>query len=153
MYSRRPLSIEELAEAIAVKPGMDSLRQLQSKMPRRTSDIFEICGSYIRQSKLTGQLSLAHYSIFEWLSSKELPSGLRNQFFLDPHITNNSLARSCATYLCFKDYGTQDFLDKVDNCLTMQHDTPLPQISIHSPFLDYASRYWGAHLTDNEETA
>ena len=31
MYSRRPLSIEELVEAIAVKPVMESLKQLTTQ--------------------------------------------------------------------------------------------------------------------------
>ncbi|KUL83371.1 hypothetical protein ZTR_11270 [Talaromyces verruculosus] len=151
MYSRRPLSLEELVEAIAVNPGMTNLTQVQKAKVRRASDIFEICGSLVRQSKLSGKLSLAHYSIYEWLSSPQLATGLPNQFHLDSDVSNISMLSTCITYLNLDDYGSAEFLHRVEKALAVQSSGLDLQMLAHSPFLDYASNYWWTHLKGLED--
>ncbi|KAJ6133492.1 hypothetical protein N7471_008707 [Penicillium samsonianum] len=146
MYSRCPLSLEELVEAIAITPEMTTLADMQKGKLRRASDVFEICGSLISQSKVSEKLSLAHYSIYEWLSSSQLATGRSNQFHLDSNASHSSITCACVAYLSFDDYGSAEFSSRVKRVLDLQESGLGIQMLPNSSFFDYASSYWWVHL-------
>lgn len=60
MFARRPLSVPELADAIAINETTKTMHDLHRARLLHPEDIFVICGSRIRRSEVTGHVLLAH---------------------------------------------------------------------------------------------
>ena len=67
--SERPLSVTELAEAIALNPNKDRLDRAERLIV--PEEVFELCGSLIRTDE-DQNIVLAHYSVKEYLLSARL---------------------------------------------------------------------------------
>ncbi|KAI0539486.1 ankyrin repeat-containing domain protein [Xylaria digitata] len=162
-FSERPLLLEELAEAAVVQPGetfdSDSSRLLSQNM------VVDLCGVLVSSSTihhsppdwLTDKrfyegrdaldhgnqehlvITLSHYSVKEYLTSKSLQCGALSSFHASVTLCNSYLAQCCLTYILSFNGGafarTFDFAE--------------------NPLLGYACRYWMTHWknasTDDEE--
>ena len=118
-HSRRPLLVDELCHAIAIRIGSDDL---DSDDIPTISTLLDCCQGLITVDKRVSTVRLIHFTLQEHLCTHPNP-------FDAAHST---MAETCLTYLHF------------------QHvkDLPagLPPDLRDTPFIEYASLYWGAHM-------
>lgn len=131
-----PLSLIELVEAIAVDESTTSLDGLQKLFV--PEDIFHICGSLVRHSQVTGMLSLAHSSVYEFLTVGRSESHTPSPYYIPPR----------TIYLSFPDFNMAVTQAKMDprsyeeSTLNIAGAGPFADC----PFFDYALRNWWKHL-------
>ena len=94
-FSFRPLKIEEVAEAVVVRPGRFSL-QAEDRL-RDSRDLLLICSSLVVLSE--GELRLAHYSVKEFLVSERIRMGSASAFAMIANSADRKIAEICLTYL------------------------------------------------------
>lgn len=68
MGTERPLSLGELAEAVAINPAKNRLDTSERLIEH--DDILRLCGSLVRINE--GRIVLAHFSVKEYLLSNRL---------------------------------------------------------------------------------
>jgi ankyrin repeat protein len=145
-FSQRPLDLAEVVEAAAMTPKIRSLQQLWQNTLRRPADVFQLCGSLIRQSRSTGKISLAHYSVKEFLSRPFLEKGRQNQFFLQEMSSLQKQFETCISYLSLEDFGSETFRETFRFAQDTRYTDSDLQVFAGIRFLDYASHYWASHL-------
>jgi ankyrin repeat protein len=146
MFSQRLLDLSEVVEAAAVTPKIQNLQQLRKKTLRRPADVFQLCGSLVRQSRSTGKISLAHYSVQEFLSRPFLEKGRQNQFFLQEMRSLQKQFETCISYLSLEDFASETFLETFRLAQDTRHTDSDLQVFAGTPFLDYASNHWASHF-------
>ncbi|KAF2682172.1 ankyrin [Lentithecium fluviatile CBS 122367] len=148
MFSERALDITELIEAVAMTPNarIRNLRQLRNNSLRRPNDVFQLCGSLIRQSHTTGKISLSHYSVKEFLSLPVLGKSRPNPFYLEGKASQISQFRTCIQYLSLEDFASETFRETLRLAQDPLYSDSDLQVITNFPFLDYASSYWAQHL-------
>ena len=146
-----PLGLIELVEAIAVDESTPSLAGLQKLFV--PEDIFEICGSLIRRSEVTGMLSLAHSSVYDFLTVARSESHPPSPYYFPPGPSKVVLAKTCLIYLSFPDFNMAAMQAKMDPhlnenfALNIAGAGPLAEC----PFFDYTLRNWWRHLLATQE--
>ncbi len=132
-FSARPLRLEEVAEAIAVKPGC-GLDFVEDRL-FDPYEILTICSSLITISDEASEIRLAHYSVKEYLMSERILTGPRSAFATLEVPTNGNITKLCLTYL--------SLFDKPDS---------LSEASLRDfPLLGYAAQYWYEHARIADE--
>ena len=147
-----PLSLVELVEAIAVDENSPSLDGLQKLFV--PGDIFHICGSLVRRSELTGMLSLAHSSVYEFLTVAGSQSPPPNPYYIPTAPSNVVLAKTCLTYLSFPDFNMAVMQARMDPQLYDELNLlsiPGTESFADCPFFDYTLRNWWKHLPTTQE--
>ena len=146
-----PLGLIELVEAIAVDESTPSLAGLQKLFV--PEDIFHICGSLVRRSEVTGMLSLAHSSVYEFLTVARSESHPPSPYHIPPGPSKVVLAKTCLIYLSFPDFNMAAMQAKMnphsyeESTLNSAGAGPLAEC----PFFDYALRNWWKHLPITQE--
>lgn len=116
LCSRVPLTLEELAEAISIRPGDETLDE--SGIATDIMDLAACCGSLVTintQRTSHGQyedlrgpqvtlITLAHASVEEYFKSGNLGRGMSLAFYMDVEILHHELAKTCLQYLGFEDF-------------------------------------------------
>ena len=150
-YAIVPLSLAELVEAIAVDEDSSSLDGLQKLFVPEY--IFDICGSLVRRSEVTGMLSLAHSSVYEFLTVADLPSHPPNRYSIPLSPSKIALAKTCLTYLSFPDFSMAAIQAIIGPHLydEVTPDVPGTGSLADYPFFDYALRNWWKHLPNTHE--
>ena len=128
-HSRRPLDVDELCHALAIRIGSNDL---DSDNIPGISTMLACCQGLATREKGASTIRLIHYTLQEYLCTHP-------DLFDTAHST---MAETCLTYLNFqhiKDLSVHPF--------------PHPR---DTPFLKYSSIYWGTHmkteLSDQAET-
>jgi len=117
-HSERPLRVDELCHALGVEGGSTDLNT--QNIPALEA-LLACCLGLITVEKSSSTVRPVHYTLQEYLSRN-------SNLFLKPHST---IAEVCLTYLNFREVrGISPTLRSVP-----------PTV----PFVEYASRYWGAH--------
>ena len=123
-HARGSLTVAELSEALAVKPGNSSLN------PRRRpsqNTMIECCMGLVTVDRESSSIRLVHYALQEFFQNQReeiFPSG------------EEELAEVCITYLFFDDF--------IHGCC---EDAAAIERSMKDfPLLGYASSYWGHHV-------
>ena len=141
-----PLSLAELVEAIAVDENSLSLDGLQKLFV--PEDIFHICGSLVRRSEVTGMLSLAHSSVYEFLTVAGSQSYPASPYYIPTAPSKVVLAKTCLTYLSFPEFNMAVMRARMDphsyyeSTLNVSGTESLTDCS----FFDYTLRNWWKHL-------
>lgn len=102
--AKSPLSLEQLREAIAIKP-----LQISSEPDRQINDILQIpswCRGLAICDEEDGALQFAHSTIRDFLVG-EPNNQAHTDFHLDSKETDHYLGEICVTYLNFSDFQTQ----------------------------------------------
>ena len=133
-FSIRPLSIAELAEAVVVNPLADPPFNPQDRL-FDPDDILGILPGLVTVSspekdlEKRRKISLAHFSVKEYLLSNRIRDGPSSKFSLVANDANFSITEICLSYQ----------LQVINS----------PTISAHTlqkyPLLEYAARYWVQH--------
>ena len=150
-HSIVPLSLEEVVEAIAIENDSACLRDLQELLD--PEDLFHICGSLVRHVESTGELGLAHHSVYRYLTTVNTRSRDLHPYHISPTQSAIILTRTCLTYLSFPDIDLTNVEaslqpnSEASNPAKFQATGQMPKRS----FLGYALRNWWRHLPSNQE--
>ena len=118
-HSRRPLQMDELCHAVAIRIGSNDLDN--NDIPT-ISTLLGCCQGLVTVDKGSSTIRLIHFTLQEHLYTHP-------DFFDRVHST---MAETCLTYLnfkCIKDLPAGSSSDPQD-----------------TPFLEYSSLYWGIHV-------
>ena len=118
------LTVAELGEAMAVKPGNASLNPRHRPSPDM---MIECCLGLVTVDRESSSVRLVHYAVqeFFWEQREEIfPSG------------EEEIAEVCITYLLFDNF--------VRGCCNAR--AAIESLMKEFPFLRYASTYWGHHV-------
>lgn len=100
----RPLSLDELREAIAIKPCQDSLNSDQ--LINDISQVVSWCANLVIVDEEEHLVQFAHHSIKEYLLSDKISFEFLN-FHLELSRIDRETGEFCVTYLSMKDFKTQ----------------------------------------------
>ena len=146
-----PLSLIEVVEAIAVDESTPSLAGLQKLIV--PEDIFHICGSLVRRSEMTGMLSLAHSSVYDFLTVARSESHPPSRYYIPRGPSKVVLAKTCRIYLSFPDFNKAAMQAKMD-----PHSYEESTLNItgagrlaECPSFDYTLRNWWKHLPTTQD--
>jgi len=124
-YARRPLQIDEVAEAVAINAAADPILSPEMRLFRR-ENILKICPNFTQMVTIqTAEesfeaVSLVHSTVREYMDY-ELSHW-------NPHF---EIARACLRYLCL--------LDRPDALSS-------PDYRQRFPLANYAARFWHYHM-------
>ena len=124
-HAKRPLLVNELSEALAIRLGDKSL---DSDNQPRPGVMVDCCMGLVTVDEKSSEVRAVHFSVQEYLYS--------NQIVLFPE-AEEIIAGACITYLLFDVFG------EGDGCRGTTSETR-DLISKH-PFVRYSSCYWGFH--------
>ncbi|KAI9732361.1 MAG: hypothetical protein M1834_001568 [Cirrosporium novae-zelandiae] len=102
--AKRPLSLEELREAIAIEPG-----QPYSKPERLMNGVNRInawCENLILIDEETEAVQFAHHTVKQFFLSGP-PDTSPNDFHIQSSVADHEIGEICVTYLNFNDFKTQ----------------------------------------------
>lgn len=135
-FSKRPLGIEEVANAAVLDPEANTAFDPDKRLFDPNS-IHEILGSLVTRSLEDGSsevIRLAHFSVLEYLVSKEIKSSEASKFGIIDIVPDLFIAESCLQYLFYYDESDLKTISKKD----------LETF----PLLKYACRYWYIHTRE-----
>ncbi|PGH05438.1 hypothetical protein GX51_02962 [Blastomyces parvus] len=126
--AKRPLNVEELLHALAIETGDTELDQ--EAIPE-IEILFNVSAGLIQIEKKSNIIGLVHHTLQEYFEKNP------EKLISDPDV---DIARACLTYLSFDAFGSGPCSD----------GETLTQRLQNYQFLDYASRHWGHHVTEEQ---
>jgi len=132
-YSRRPLKMDELCQALVVEDGHPSL---ESNGKSATS-VVDSCLSFVTHDQSTGEVRFIHPSVQRWFKREP-----QNQKLLAP----DYLAKTCLTYLNFNVFDVP-----IDVSRVLRGEDLKAQYTDPYPFYGYAAQFWGDHTRETEQ--
>ena len=135
MHAFRPLTLDELSLAVAIRHTTTSYSEIENDVPRDIAgDLKQVFGGMLSFSH--EEIRFIHPSVKDYLLI-HLESPNQNRLLLD--LTHFDLARHCLAYLSFV-----DFEDKMPSKLVTisSRDYPPPG---KFDLLNYATKYWPEH--------
>lgn len=129
-HATTPLTLLELAEAVILEPGFDTIDpEAELNDP---NDILEICGSLVAYNVVSSTTRLAHHSVREFLSgSLDSSSG----FYMPGPSSHRTMAEACLSYVLLEDFAAGP-LDGYD----------FRKVLGRYPLLRYAAQNWPFHV-------
>jgi ankyrin repeat protein len=137
--SVRAMTLDELAEAMAVDPEDDATSMDLSAVDTDPEDILNVLGSLVTVSA-SGIVSLAHYSVKEFLISDDMMKQ-KPRFWVGHHEVEAQLARVCLTFLCY-----DDFMD-TKMPVVQELEERLAEYKLYR----YATEAWALHANRSEK--
>lgn len=161
-YSERPLSLNELAEAVVLGPERCAIHDRDRLLD--PYQVLHICsslvvlgnedsqseleeGDYVHDSGEEGKfVSFAHFSVKEYITSERIRIGPLSRFHVSLADSHAFIAKTCLSYLLN--------LDSADSWPEGKSRTHILRAY---PLVEYAAIYWPAHLstlkghTDHED--
>ena len=135
--AKRPLSREELKEALAIEPDMTSLDDESDSQIHDDAGFAAECGDLV--VLVNGYYNLLHSSLKDYLG--KLPAcgshPLEEYGLLQKHAAK-ILGETCLTYLMFDSFRHGP----------MERHRSLRKLYEKNPFLKYAAMYWGRHVAN-----
>ena len=160
VFSARPMTIVEVAEAIVIQPGMHDIDE--DDRLQRPEDLLDMGSSLFAQDhQAQGDkrlLELSHYSVKEYLLSDRTRNGPVSDVFLDKVLAQASISKCCLTYLAFevfdsawKDFDIQTQTPQKPDMIETHIDSAahghLERLSMY-PFLGYSALHLFDHCKD-----
>ena len=154
-FSKRPLRIEEVAEAALVDPKLKPPFDPEERLHDPHNDILEILGSLVTisskgisseasddasdDSLIEGddnfpgrQVRLAHFSVKEYLLSERIHGGPASKFGATDIFANHFIGESCLLYILHYDESDSKAAS--------------PKDLVCFPLLQYACQFWYVHI-------
>ncbi|KAK0761775.1 hypothetical protein N5P37_004574 [Trichoderma harzianum] len=139
--AKRPLKLDELAEAVTIGRGQQELRKTGVVHGK---PLIDICGPVVYVNETTKEVTLCHFSLKEFLIKDRFTEAISNpshskllSYRVDLQKVHEKLARNCLIYLSFEIFKTP-YVDEDDlnRCRQENH------------FLDYAAYHVGDHCRE-----
>lgn len=144
-FSERPLTIQELAEAVLVDPQEDIPYDPDDRFPD-PYDILKILSTlvttYETQYSDDTMIRLAHFSVKEYLTSERSKAGSAAQFSVTPIDAHHFLAKSCLLYM--KYYASAH--RRCGKDLRAASHRELIECFEEAPLLEYSCSSWMGYL-------
>jgi ankyrin repeat protein len=151
VYAARPLTLKELAIAIAVTPAHTSVEDMHDDIELDLEGLLRAIFGPLLVVGSDGAVNLVHQSAkdffvdvsSEWQGNlgPEISFGdLSSRFGLSRQDANTVLSTSCMSYLCL------DTFKIGPTCATIWDRRPLADLKKRYLFLHYAATYWHHHL-------
>ncbi|KAI1869012.1 uncharacterized protein JN550_005999 [Neoarthrinium moseri] len=134
----RDMSGNEMTTALAIRP-FDSDTCLDEGDIPHVDEVLEALGGLVTTSP-EGIVTLAHYSVKEYLESEELRA-TKPQFWVDKASVETILASACLTYLLY---------DAFDEAVLPDEEALIDRLEEHH-FLKYAAEAWALHAQRSEQ--
>ncbi|KAK5045846.1 hypothetical protein LTR84_008939 [Exophiala bonariae] len=132
-YAIRPLSIEEILEALAVDIDDLECYDPRSKFSGGAEDVFRTCPGLVDIHLRTDgvqELRIEHFSVQEYLQSDRIRSGRAADFALSGPLQHGRISKTCLLYLQHDRFLRQSFT---------------PDLVGQYAFAKYAAGYWFQH--------
>jgi hypothetical protein len=106
-FAERPLSLDELAEVVAIEANRDPLFDKEEVL-EDPMEALDICSSLVsivtdvgdgKQGSTRKFAILAHYSVKEYLLSDRIRNGEASRYSMQHGVSHGILARACLGYL------------------------------------------------------
>ena len=124
-HAKRPLLVNELSEALAIRSKENFLDRDSQPRPLIMVDC---CMGLVTVDEKTSEVRLVHFSVQEYLDANQ------SVFFPD---AERAIAVACITYSLFDVFG------EGNGCRYGRSD--IEDLMINHPFVRYACQYWGVH--------
>jgi len=123
-YAFKPLTLEEIQNALAVRPGDHNMDEEGIPEEER---LLSVCAGLVTLQSESKEMSMVHFSTQEYFKRKA-----------DEHFPQGQdhIATICLTYLSFENFGAGP-------CTSHEE---LEERLQEYPFLEYAALYWGDHF-------
>ncbi|EMD37971.1 hypothetical protein CERSUDRAFT_72606 [Gelatoporia subvermispora B] len=134
---RRPLSIQELAEVLAVDSASDIPKlkvEWRYKDPKAT--VLDMCSALVVMHPDTNLVQFAHFSVQEYLLSDRLASKSLKKFHIREQNAHVVIAKACLGVLLHWQIPTR-----------AQAEDPITYADTHSPLARYSAEYWTEHAS------
>ncbi len=125
-HAKRPLLVNELSEALAIRSGDSFLNRDNQPRP---GIMVDCCMGLVTVDEKTSEVRLVHFSVQEYLHA--------NQSVFFPG-AEKIIAGACIAYSLFDVFG------EGNGCRSDRSE--IEDLIINHPFIKYASRYWGIHV-------
>lgn len=145
----RPLTLQEVNVALAIRPGHKSMDDLQPHLePAIDIAVKNLCGLFVRV--IDSRIYLVHQTAREFLRSESMsvvPNPGIWKHSLCSVESNLVLAEICVSYLHFDVFESHPLVEKHRS---RYHDLDIihPYTNRHD-FLDYAAKYWAVHFRES----
>ena len=103
--AKRPLSLMEIREAIAVEPCQPSSQE--DKLVNDVSQLVPWCGNLLVLDEEEGFVQFAHHSVKDYLLFGEVPEISSHHFRIETEEVDHEAGEICCTYLNFSDFETR----------------------------------------------
>jgi hypothetical protein len=153
VYAAQPLTLKELAIAIAVTPAHTSLEDMSDDMELDLKGLLHATFGPLLVVGNDGAVNLVHQSAKDFLvdissegqdnlGSKLSFCDLSSRFGLSRQDANTVLSSACMSYLCFDAFE----IGPLSSCTSFWDREPLIDLESRHLFLHYAATYWDHHL-------
>ncbi len=102
---KRPLSLMEIREAIAVEPCQPFSQE--DKLVNDVCQLIPWCGNLLVLDEEEGLVQFAHHSVKDYLLSGEIPGTSSHHFRIELRDVDQEAGEICCTYLNFSDFERQ----------------------------------------------
>ncbi|KAL9097486.1 MAG: hypothetical protein Q9165_000382 [Trypethelium subeluteriae] len=137
-FSKRPLSLLELCEAVVIDEDDHSIDE-DSRL-RPPTVLLRLCKGLVVDDENNGQVALAHSSIKTFLTSATIKETEASFFAFDYQEATQTIIKKCLIYLMFDDFG--------GGCC----DRELLQNRLASfHLLNYATLQWAVHANQSRK--
>ncbi|KAL9613817.1 MAG: hypothetical protein Q9167_001664 [Letrouitia subvulpina] len=103
-FALKPMTLTELCEASLI--GDDGVDIDDDARLLRKETLLEICGSLVRYNPITTEVTMAHSSVYEFLTSDAIEKSNTRFFHLNANTAENSLTRRCIEYMCLPAFSS-----------------------------------------------
>ncbi|KAK4888798.1 hypothetical protein LTR27_012329 [Elasticomyces elasticus] len=131
-FAHRPLTLNELNEAVIVEEGdhdIDVDCRLQA-----IDTLLTLCQGLLRWDPVSSVVMLAHYSVWDYLTSGRIVDSLASFAYLEESLSMKIIARKCLTYMLMTPFA-------IGVCGREQ----VAQLQKDYPLLDYVATRWPLH--------
>lgn len=137
-FSLRPLTLQELCEALVIEEGDFTIDKSCRIHPPEL--ILDLCKGLVVWDRRTGIVTLAHSSVRAFLNGTDIHSTPCASFALDESSSSRFILRKCLTYLLMKDFG-----------VLLRTPSDVVDFFGEFPLLEYASEKWALHAARHQE--
>ena len=103
-FALKPMKLQELCEAVLL--GEDEVVISDNVRLLRKEILLEICGSLISYDKTSAEVTLAHSSVLEFLTSQALRNSHMKFYFLDEETAQKTMTQRCLYYMALPAFNS-----------------------------------------------
>ncbi|KAF5870500.1 putative ankyrin repeat protein [Botrytis fragariae] len=142
VYAEEPLSIAQLLQALAVRPGDETF---EKENMTTLDELLNWCSSLIRQKSQSDELELAHFTVKEYLLSlsEEYGPGLSQYRISGDHA---EIVRMCCDFLSLSEFDGMPLPVTNLKPELADFDEAWEDFERNYSFIDYVLRFWACHV-------